>query len=58
MISRKNSNISPFRNQNTFYNWTSYIVIHDDSIDLEMEEQLYNLLTVKATMSMFRIDSE
>merc|ERR1719400_2251786 len=38
--------VTDFKSQNTFYNWTSYIVIHDDSIDMEMEEQLYELLSV------------
>ena len=49
--------ISFIRFSNTFWNWDSFIVIHDDSIDLAMEIELYNVIAPNVTLSMFRLDT-
>ena len=44
-----------FRFANTFYNWHSYITIVDDSVSVTMQESLYSVLSVDASLSMFRL---
>ena len=40
---------------NTFYNWDSFITIIDDSVSASMQESLYQVLAVDASISMFRL---
>ena len=44
-----------FRFANTFYNWHSYITIVDDSVSVTMQESLYSVLSLDASLSMFRL---
>ena len=37
--------------------WDTFIVIHDDSIDLAQELELFNVISSNTTLSMFRLES-
>ena len=44
-----------FRFANTFYNWDSFIVMMDDSLEDDIEDSIYQILAVDASISIFKL---
>ena len=48
--------IKDFKWANTFHNWTSYIIMMDETVSYEMENQLYDILSPGSSMGMLRLE--
>ena len=47
--------ITDFKWANTFHNWTSYVIFMDDSVNLDLENQLHDILSRDSSLAMIRL---
>ena len=47
--------ITDFKWANTFHNWTSYMIFMDDSVNLDLENKLHDILSRDSTLAMIRL---
>ena len=47
--------ITDFKWANTFHNWTSYVIFMDDSVSLDLENKLHDILSRDSTLAMIRL---
>ena len=47
--------ITDFRWANTFHNWSSFVIFMDDSVSLDLENQLHDILSRDSSMAMIRL---
>ena len=47
--------ITDFKWANTFHNWTSYVIFMDDSVSLDLENGLHDILSRDSTLAMIRL---